>query len=157
MIQSRMKFCVVIFLQCLISLSGFAENKKINVSISLSSKGNDIAFDQAAIQVPFGATVSIKFRNQAAPDSAIQHNIAILKPGTQDQFIKDLQASGYDIEKIRKHPSILAMTRALDPGEEESLIFNASNEGFYPYLCMMAGHGDMLSMRGVIHVAKNKK
>lgn len=124
------------------------------IAISLSSKGNDIAFDQAAIQVPFGQKVTLKFINKAAKDSEILHNVAILKPGTFDKVIKELQATGYDIEKMRSNKSVLAMTKALAPGAEESLEFSPAEPGFYPYVCLLAGHADMLGMKGVLNVKK---
>lgn len=122
--------------------------------IKLSTKGNDIAFDQAALQVPFAAKVKVRFANEAAKDSQIQHNVAILKPGTYDEVIKELQKSGYDIEKMRANKNILGMTKALDPGSEETVEFAPVGPGFYPYVCLMPGHGDMLGMKGILSVQK---
>src|SRR4051812_44424973 len=71
------------------------------LDIKLSTNGNDIAFSQTAIQVPFGKKVKIRFVNQASKDSEILHNIAILRPDATDSVIKELQATGYDMEKMR--------------------------------------------------------
>jgi len=124
------------------------------IAVRLSTKGNDIAFDQAAIQVPFGQKVQMKFINQADKGSEILHNVAILKPGSLDAFVKELQANGYDIAKMRTHKSVLAMTKALEPGSEETLEFSPAEPGFYPYICLMAGHADMLGMKGILNVKK---
>lgn len=132
--------------------SNAAAKNEALIDVRLSTKGNDIAFDQEAIQVPFGKVIKINFVNEAVKDSEILHNVAILKPGTYDSLMKELQASGYDIEKFRNHPSVLAMTKALDPGQSETLSFTPDKPGFYPYVCLMAGHGDMLGMKGMLNV-----
>lgn len=131
------------------------EGKLINVI--LSTNGNDIAFDQTALQVPMAETVSMRFSNEAAKGSEILHNVAILKPGSLDVFLVDLQKSGYDIEKVKNHPSVLAMTAALLPGSNEVLNFQPPGPGFYPYVCVMAGHADMLGMKGVLNITAPQK
>jgi uncharacterized cupredoxin-like copper-binding protein len=133
----------------------FAEDGRI-IDMKLSTKGNDIAFDQTALQVPLGKKINLRFINQADKDSEILHNVAILKPGRFDTVMKVLQKSGYDIEKIRKHPDVLAMTKALKPGTEEILEFSPTKAGFYPYVCLMPGHSDMLGMKGILNVTASK-
>lgn len=105
-----------------------------------------------AVEVPFANSIKIRFVNKAEMNSEIAHNIAILKEGSTDQVIKDLQAAGYDLGKMKSNPNVLAMTKALDPGGEDVLEFLPPKAGFYPYMCLMAGHGDMLAMKGVLHV-----
>ena len=39
------------------------------INVRLSTKGNDIAFDQTAIQVAFGKKVQMRFPNEAAKGS----------------------------------------------------------------------------------------
>ena len=78
----------------------------------------------------------------------------MLKPGTFDEVVKELQTNGYDLEKIRANKSILAMTKSIAPGGEEVLEFTPDAPGFYPYLCLMAGHADMLGMKGMLNVKK---
>lgn len=144
------------FLALGLSLPGLAaaEGEARPIDVKLSTKGNNIAFDQEAIQVPFGKPVKLKFINEAAKGSEILHNVAVLKPGSTDEVVKDLQASGYDIEKIRKHKSVIVMTKALEPGKSETIEFTPSEAGFYPYICLMAGHADMLGMKGLLNVKK---
>ena len=124
------------------------------IEIKLSTHGNNIAFDKNAIEVPLGKKVSVRFVNQASKESEILHNVAILKPGTFDEVIKELQKNGYDIEKMRKHPSIITMSKALAPAQEETLTFTPKEPGEYPYICLMAGHADMLGMKGIFKVSK---
>lgn len=134
--------------------AGAKKDESSQISVRLSTKGNNIAFDQEAIQVPFGRAVKLKFINEAAKGSEILHNVAVLKPGTTEAVVKDLQESGYDIEKIRSHKSVIVMTKSLEPGASETIEFTPSEAGFYPYICLMAGHADMLGMKGLLNVKK---
>jgi len=148
----RLISTMLILMGCMTATTpSFAEKA---LDIRLSTKGNDIAFDQAALQVPFAKTISLRFINEAAKDSEILHNVAILKPGTYDEVMKELQKNGYDIEKMRSNKNIIAMTKALEPGKEETITFSPGAPGFYPYVCLMAGHGDMLGMKGVLSIQK---
>jgi azurin len=124
------------------------------VVIELSTKGNDIAFDQAAVQIKFKKTIGLKFVNKAAADSHIGHNIAILKPDATDAVIQELRKNNYDLAAIKNHPGILIISRTLNPGESDVVTFSPDKPGFYPYLCLMPGHSDILGMKGILHVSE---
>jgi azurin len=124
------------------------------VVIELSTKGNDIAFDQAAVQIKFKKTIGLKFVNKAAADSHIGHNIAILKPDATDAVIQDLRKNNYDLAAIKNHPGILIISKTLNPGESDVVTFSPDKPGFYPYLCLMPGHSDILGMKGILHVSE---
>lgn len=133
-------------------------DKGSKIVINLSSKGNDVAFDTGNIQVPHGRKVRLVFKNKAEPDSEILHNIAILKPGTEKEVLAFFEKHDYDYAKVKTHPSILAITPNLNPGEEAELLLTKdmlSKPGYYPYICLVPGHADMLGMRGVLHVKKS--
>lgn len=150
------KVGVVCMMLAIVSGQGFGKDKnkkeEISLSVSLSTKGNNIEFDQKSLQVPFGSKVTLKFRNMAATHSQIDHNVVILKPGTEDSFIADLQRDSYDMEKVRKSPHVIVVSRLLHPEEETKISFTPEKPGFYPYLCVMPGHGDILGMKGVLYV-----
>lgn len=151
------QFILAVLATALLGTSAIQANEKAEISqlqVRLSTKGNDIAFDQTAIQVPFGKKVQLKFSNEAAKGSEILHNVAILKPGTIDEVLKELQANGYDIAKMRTNKSVIVMTKALEPGAQETLEFLPAEPGLYPYICLMAGHADMLGMKGLLSVKK---
>lgn len=124
------------------------------VVIELSTKGNDIAFDQAAVQIKFKKTIGLKFVNKAAADSHIGHNIAILKPDATDAVIQDLRKNNYDLAAIKNHPGILIISKTLNPGESDVVTFRPDKPGFYPYLCLMPGHSDILGMKGILHISE---
>ncbi|MDD9952328.1 MAG: plastocyanin/azurin family copper-binding protein [Zetaproteobacteria bacterium] len=130
------------------------------VVINLSTKGNDIAFDSEAIQVPFGRDFPLIFKNRAKTDSEIIHNIAILKPGSTDVVLEYFEEHDYDMDLMRKHPAVLAMTPQLEPGQTGTLQLGPkllSKPGLYPYICLVPGHADMLGMKGVMSVIEKKK
>lgn len=126
----------------------------LSQTIHLSTKGDDIAFDKSAISAPAGKDLALTFANDAKMDSEILHNVAVLKPGKADEVIKILQGNGYEIEKLRGSPLVIAMTKQLAPGTAEILKVPALEPGEYPFLCLMAGHADMLGMKGVLSIAK---
>ncbi len=124
------------------------------VVIELSTKGNDIAFDQSAVQIKFNKSISLKFVNKAAADSHIGHNIAILKPDATDAVIEVLRKNNYDLAAIKDHPGILVISKNLNPGEADVVTFSPEKPGFYPYLCLMPGHSDILGMKGILNVSQ---
>ena len=129
------------------------------LEIKLSSKGNDIAFDITSFQVPFGKDLVLKFANSANKDSEIIHNIAILAPGSLEEVLKAFEDSDYDVEKLKNHKSVLAMTPSLEPGQSANLKLEKSKftkPGFYPYICLIPGHADMLGMKGLMHIKEKK-
>ena len=127
-------------------------SKDHEVSIRLTSKGDEIAFSPTLIEARVGQKIKITFVNEAAKDSGIDHNLAILRRGTLDRFIVDLQKVGYNLPDIVKNSALIHMSRVLKPGEKETFEFSPEQAGSYPYLCLMAGHGDVLNMRGTIEV-----
>ncbi|MCX6126253.1 MAG: plastocyanin/azurin family copper-binding protein [Proteobacteria bacterium] len=153
MMKTLIKQAAQLGLVSCFSLAALADAEK-PLNIRLSTKGNDIAFDQSALQVPFAKSISLRFINEAAKGSEILHNVAVLRPGTYDEVMKELQKTGYDIDKMRTNKNVLGMTKAIEPGKEDTVTFSPPNPGFYPYVCFMAGHGDMLGMKGVLSVQK---
>ncbi|HTL12632.1 MAG TPA: plastocyanin/azurin family copper-binding protein, partial [Bdellovibrionota bacterium] len=124
----------------------------VDVTVTLSTKGNDVSFDQTSLQVPFGATVKLKFKNAASKKSGIEHNVAILKPGTEEHFLKLMSDPSYEMEKIEHSEDILAKTQVLGPGKTDVITFKAPAKGYYTYICLVPGHGSMLGMKGILSV-----
>ncbi|SMF62863.1 plastocyanin/azurin family copper-binding protein [Pseudobacteriovorax antillogorgiicola] len=130
------------------------------IKINLSTKGNNIAFDVEAVQVPHGKDIVIDFHNQALSDSEILHNIALLKPGSTKEVMEFFANNDYDQEKVKNHPMVIAMTPMLAPGKKIQLIVPSKDvpkPGYYPYVCLVPGHGDMLGMKGILNVTKSSK
>ena len=127
------------------------------IVVVLSSKGNDVAFDQKALQVPFGKKVKFIFKNKADGDSEIDHNIAIIKPGKEEQVLKILNDEEYEFDDetdpfIKNKDLLIAYTRMLPPQREATLEFTPEKKGYYTYICLMPGHGNILKMKGILKV-----
>lgn len=146
------RFLLASLLFCM--MSSWEVKAADTVVIELSTKGNDIAFDQSAVQVKFQKSVSLKFVNKAAADSHIGHNVAILKPDATEAVIQELRKNNYDLAAIKNHPGILALSKTLNPGEADVVTFAPDKPGFYPYLCLMPGHSDILGMKGILNVSQ---
>ncbi|HYX32277.1 MAG TPA: hypothetical protein VE954_04135 [Oligoflexus sp.] len=143
---------LVFIFSCMSGPASLRAEESRQIEIRLSTQGNDIAFDKKYIEESYAPEIKIKFVNKAAPGSQILHNIAILKPGEVETVIQDIQKLGYDLEKLKNHNSVLVMTQALDPDDAEVVTLRAPGKGFYPYICLMAGHGDILEMRGILRL-----
>ena len=58
---------------------------------------------------------------------------------------------GHNVEFAeRLRGVILALSRVLNPGQEDVVEFSPPAPGEYVYICLMPGHGDMLGMRGIL-------
>jgi azurin len=118
--------------------------------------GNDLMqFDVTAFTVKAGSEVTVVFRNIGVmPKEAMGHNIAFLTRGTDpDAFSASSQIHPQNeyIDPALQH-QVLAATRILGPGEEQTLRFVAPSErGEYPYVCSFPAH-TMVGMKGVMTV-----
>lgn len=126
--------------------------KPDSVTITLSTQGNEIAFHPTTLQVKAGRKIRLQFTNAAKPGSDIQHDVAVLKPGTLDEVLTTLQKHGYQLDKMSQNPAVIAISKSLAPGEEHVLELDPLKPGSYPFVCLMAGHGDMLGMKGTLIV-----
>ncbi|TVR46581.1 MAG: azurin [Puniceicoccaceae bacterium] len=123
---------------------------------SIVITGDDMMrFDPTEFTVQAGTTVSVVFRNIGVmPKEAMGHNLAILLPGTD--------ANSFSAAATR-HPAneyiapeyedrVLATTKILGPGEEETLTFTVPAEtGDYPFVCSFPMHTPA-GMVGVMRV-----
>jgi azurin len=105
---------------------------------------------QQRLDLPFSKTVRLIYKNDAPLDSKISHNVAIIRPERVAAVIAVLQDHDYDLDSVRGSADILALTRVLNPGQEDTVDFSPPAPGEYVYICLMPGHGDMLGMRGIL-------
>ena len=120
------------------------------IHVKLSSTGQEVMFDQQRLDLPFGKTIRLVYKNDAPLDSQISHNVAIIRPERVQAVMATLQEHDYDLSSVRGSPDILALTRVLNPGQEDTIEFSPPSPGEYVYICLMPGHGDMLGMRGIL-------
>lgn len=120
------------------------------IHVKLSTTGNEVMFDQLRIELPFARTVRLRYKNDAPLDSQISHNVAIILPERVASVMSILQEHDYDLASVKGSADILAVTRVLNPGQEDVINFSPPRPGEYVYICLMPGHGDMLGMRGLL-------
>jgi len=138
--------------------SAFAAPRRATVTrtihVKLSTTGNEVMFDQQRLDLPFARTVRLRYKNDAPLGSQITHNVAIIRPERVDAVMAILQEHNYDLASVKGSADILALSRVLNPGQEDVVTFSPPSAGEYVYICLMPGHGDMLGMRGVLSMKK---
>jgi uncharacterized cupredoxin-like copper-binding protein len=120
------------------------------IHVKLSTTGQEVMFDQERLELPFAKTIRLKYKNDAPLDSQISHNVAIIRPDRVAAVMQTLQEHDYDLKSVQGSADILALSRVLNPGQEDTVAFSPPAPGDYVYICLMPGHGDMLGMRGIL-------
>ncbi len=120
------------------------------IHVKLSTTGQEVMFDQQRLDLPFAKTIRLKYKNDAPLDSQISHNVAIIRPERVEAVMAILQEHDYDLKFVRDSADILALSKVLNPGQEDTVNFSPPAPGEYVYICLMPGHGDMLGMRGIL-------
>ena len=118
--------------------------------------GNDtMQFDKREFTVKSGEKVELEFKNIGKlPKIAMGHNLVILKKGISSlkfgQKVMSLGASATNALPEGSMEDVIATTKLLGPGENETLTFTAPGPGDYQFVCSFPGHFAM--MRGIMVV-----
>jgi len=112
-------------------------------------------FDMAEITAKAGETISITLKNVGRiSKSHMGHNLVILKPGTEPMAFSSKCVANKDTTGLPENEAdlklVVAYSKMLGPGEEDTIIFKASKAGEYPFICTFPGHAGV--MKGVIKV-----
>lgn len=125
-------------------------------AVKLELTGNDqMQFSTKALEVKEGQKVTLVFKHIGQlPAVAMGHNVVILKPGTAlpDFATKCAPAreNEYIPEDEESKALIVAHTKMLGGGEEDTITFTAPAAGDYPFLCTFPGH--FAIMQGLLTV-----
>lgn len=118
-------------------------------ALTISSKGQEMAFDKTELKVKAGQKVKLTFKN----GSNMQHNFVLVKPGTANAVATAGISAGFAAGWFKKTADVLANTKMLDGGKSETIEFTAPDApGDYPYICTFPGHPSM--MKGILKVSK---
>lgn len=115
---------------------------------------NPLMYDTKTFTVKAGQKVKLTFNNQSTLPQP--HNLMLGKIGSKDRIIAAANAMMTDPNAMAKgyipeSPDIIIHTKLLNPGQSETLAFDAPAEkGDYPYVCGFPGHA--LIMNGVMKV-----
>ncbi len=124
---------------------------KATASFEIATDGDAIAYDKKEITAKAGEICKLTFKNNSS-SSAMQHNVVITLPGKESEVDQAGITSGAENGWIPKdHPSVIAHTKLVDPGQSETIVFRApAKAGNYAFLCTYPGHS--ASMRGTFIV-----
>lgn len=112
---------------------------------AITITGNDqMKFSPTEFEVKAGSEVEVVFRNIGSmPKESMGHNLVIIEKGGDALAFATAAMSHPDKEHIppEQEDQVIAHTKILGPGEEETLTFTAPDEtGDYPFLCSFPGH-----------------
>lgn len=115
--------------------------------ITISTKGEQLAFEPAIFQVKAGEKVNLTFKNVS---KSMQHNFVLGKIGTGDKIVADSIAAGAP-NWTSAGAEVLAKTPMIDPTKSDKITFTApKDKGDYPFMCTFPGHGTV--MKGIMKV-----
>jgi azurin len=120
--------------------------------------GNDqMQFSPTEFAVRAGSEVELVFHNIGTmPKETMGHNLVILQQGVDGGTFAAASIRFPDNEYIApdREDEVVAATRVLGPGEQETLTFTAPEEtGDYPFVCSFPGHTPA-GMVGVMRVVE---
>jgi azurin len=119
-----------------------------DLEITVGTDGDNMAFDKKDFEVKAGSTVKLIFKNNAKP-GGLQHNLMVVKPGTESEVANAAVAAGNDKGWIPEgNANVMVTTKLVDPGQSDSVVFVAPAAGDYPYICTFPGHA--MVMKGLM-------
>ena len=113
---------------------------------NLEITANDtMQYNVKAFEVVAGEEVTLTLKNVGQlPKAAMGHNLIILEPGsnviTFGTAAVGAVANDYVPQDAANQALILAQTKLLGPGEEDTITFILPEAGVYPFLCSFPGH-----------------
>lgn len=127
-----------------------AAEKKVEIT------GNDqMQFSTKAVEAVKGDKITITLKHIGKlPKAAMGHNLVLLKPGTDVTAFatKAMQAAASEYIPTDEETKglIVAHTKLIGGGEEDTITFDATEAGAYTYICTFPGHYAL--MQGVLTV-----
>lgn len=130
------------------------EGQQTAVSNVLVIEGNDqMQFSTNELRALAGKPITLTLKHVGKiPKEAMGHNLVILKEGTDEAAFaaKAINAKDTDYIPVSEKASIVAHTKLLGGGEEDTIEFTVDKKGTYNFLCTFPGHVAM--MKGILIV-----
>ena len=126
---------------------------KVDVTFTINTVSQEMAFDKTVLEAKAGQTIEIKLVNK----DQMPHNLVVIQQGSLDIFgpMVDSFVTSPDAEKMGYVPNsryVLGTTDMLNPNETGSVVIKLPDTpGRYPFVCTFPGHWRM--MQGVIIVS----
>lgn len=126
------------------------------VSQTVEITANDqMKFNLERFAVKAGSTVKIHLKNVGTmPKMSMGHNVVVLKQGVDEKAFVEaaIQAPANDYIPPAQTDAVVAYTKMLGGGEEDSVIFKVpSKKGNYTFICSFPGHFQV-GMKGTMIV-----
>ncbi len=115
-------------------------------------EGNDaMQYNKKKIVVKAGQTVKLTLKHVGKmPKAAMGHNFVILKKGTDLAKFASEAMKAKDKDYIPGEDKIIAHTKLLGGGEQDTITFKAPEKGEYDFLCSFPGHYAMMKGKFVV-------
>ena len=137
-----------------LALASIAFTSHAAQKVTITSN-DTMQFDKREFTVKSGEKVALEFKNIGKlPKIAMGHNLVILKKGISSlkfgQKVMSLGASATNALPEGSMDDVIAATKLLGPGENETISFTVPEPGDYQFVCSFPGHFAM--MRGIMVV-----
>ncbi|PWB25544.1 azurin [Flavobacterium sp. HTF] len=117
-------------------------------------EGNDqMQFNKSELRAMAGKPITLTLKHVGKiPKEAMGHNLVILQEGTDEAAFaaKAINAKDTDYIPASEKVSIIAHTKLLGGGEQDTIEFTIDKKGTYNFLCTFPGHVAM--MKGTLIV-----
>ncbi|NDV61106.1 azurin [Puniceicoccales bacterium CK1056] len=137
------------------SAKAAAEPKATPDTFIIIEANDKMKFNKESFTVGSGDTVQLTLKNVGTmPKFSMGHNVVILEKGSSGKEFAEaaMNSAASDYIPATKTGEIVAHTKLLGGGEEDTIVFVApSSKGEYPFICSFPGHFQV-SMKGVMHV-----
>lgn len=99
--------------------------------------GDDVAFNTKTLAAESGSKVTVTFTNKS---SGKEFNWVLSQPGKMLRVVTDGQSEGEANGYLKQDdPNVIAHTKLLNPGESDTITFDAPGAGEYPFFCTYPG------------------
>ena len=119
-----------------------------DLTVEVETLGNQMKYNVVKINAEKSSTLLIKFKNNATIP-VMKHNIIVLN---SEDAIDAVGTAALSAENnVPNHPSIIAASDMIGPGESTELLINIPDQaGVYPYICTYPGHYQVMQGKIIV-------
>jgi len=117
-------------------------------TVEIETLGNQMKFNVVTIKAEPNTKILLKFTNNATMP-IMKHNIIVLN---DENAIDEVGKAAINaIDNRPNHPSIIAASNLIGPGEYTELEVNIPDKkGVYPYICTFPGHYQVMQGKIIV-------
>lgn len=121
--------------------------------VEITLTGNDqMQYDQVYLKVKAGSKIKLTLKHVGSMAKTVMgHNFVLLKKGTNMATFAQEAVAAKDNDYVPEgSDAVIAHTKMLGGGEEETIEFDAPAKGTYDYLCSFPGHYGVMKGKLVV-------